>query len=417
MPGQLQRWEKLQPWQHGAAFPLACVILISRRPDAIFQAQFFAEDGRVWFADAYNMGWWAALFQTHTGYFQTLPRLAASLALLAPLIRAPLVLNLIAIAVMALPINILLSARSSGWGSLRFRALMACIFLALPNSREMSYGITESQWLLALSAFLLIVGSRPTNFSGRLCNISILLLCGLTGPFCIFILPISIFLAWKYRDHWRWAQAGILMLLCLVQAWALFIVDPSGRTPGGGASFALGIRILAGQIYLGATLGSSNLSMGSGSRFFLFLLCVAIIGSALVAVCFARSTLEMKLFLLFTGMLLGASLRSPVVAPPAGITPWMALASTSGIRYWYFPVLAFAWSILWCFRSRNDVLKIVSAALLFLVCIGILRDWRYQAFEDLHFAQYAKRFEAAPVGTASTIPENPEGWNMMLIKH
>jgi hypothetical protein len=48
---------------------------------------------------------------------------------------------------------------------------------------------------------------------------------------------------------------------------------------------------------------------------------------------------------------------------------------------------------------------------------GIALDWRNSAFKDFHFEEYAKRLEAAPVGTALTIPENPEGWNMRLVKH
>ena len=39
-----------------AVFLFACAVVIARRPDAVFHAQFFAEDGRIWFADAYNLG-------------------------------------------------------------------------------------------------------------------------------------------------------------------------------------------------------------------------------------------------------------------------------------------------------------------------------------------------------------------------
>ena len=106
----------LRSWQQSAIFLLACAVIVSRRPDAIFHAQFYAEDGHVWFADAYNLGWWHALFRAQDGYFQTLPRLAAALALLAPLSLAPLVLNIAAVAVEALPVNILLSGPVVGMG-------------------------------------------------------------------------------------------------------------------------------------------------------------------------------------------------------------------------------------------------------------------------------------------------------------
>ena len=51
----------LNAWQQGAVFLVACGVIISRRPDALFHAQFRYEDGAVWYADAYNLGWWQAL--------------------------------------------------------------------------------------------------------------------------------------------------------------------------------------------------------------------------------------------------------------------------------------------------------------------------------------------------------------------
>ena len=34
----------------------AFLMIFSRRPDAILHAQFFAEDGKAWYADAYQFG-------------------------------------------------------------------------------------------------------------------------------------------------------------------------------------------------------------------------------------------------------------------------------------------------------------------------------------------------------------------------
>ena len=94
----------------------------------------------------------------------------------------------------------------------------------------------------------------------------------------------------------------------------------------------------------------------------------------------------------------------------------MASKGAGGIHYWFFPTLAFGWSLLWCFQSRTAVLKTVSGALLCLMCLGIVLGWRYPAFKDMHFAEHAQRFNKAPVGTEITIPENPEGWSIRLVK-
>src|SRR5664280_1995630 len=61
----------LRWWWHVLAFFTAAGLVVSRQPDAILHAQFFAEDGHVWFADAYNRGWFTSLSRTQDGYFQT----------------------------------------------------------------------------------------------------------------------------------------------------------------------------------------------------------------------------------------------------------------------------------------------------------------------------------------------------------
>jgi hypothetical protein len=409
---------EFRPWQHGAIFLVACAILVSRRPDAILNAQFFQEDGHVWFADAYNFGWWAGLFRTYEGYHHVFLRLGASLALLVPLTLAPLVLNLIAICIQALPANLLVSVRCSAWGSLRFRALLAGVYLALPNTREMLNDISQSQWPLTLCAFLLLAGSTPRSVGGRIFDISILLLCGLTGPECFFLLPIALFLAWRHRDRWRWVATGVLAALCPIQAWSLLNGGFSSRPHYPlGASPAMLTRILAGDVYLGTLLGGNGLAASMSTGVFLFLAIAAVIGTAIAAFCFARSAMEMRLFLLLTSTLLAASLISPTAYPPVGVSVWELLAGAAGIRLWYFPTLAFAWSILWCFQSPDVPLKIVSAVLLCVMCFGIVRDWRYPPLKDLQFKEYVKRFEAAPPGTAFIFPQNPQGWNMTLVKH
>ena len=408
----------LQIWQQVAVFLFACAVLILRRPDAVFHAQFFAEDGRDWLADAYNLGWWQALFHPYNGYFQTFPRLGAAFALLAPLALAPLVMNLFALAAQAIPVNLLLSSRSSAWGSLRSRALLAILYLALPNCAEIGVVITESQWLMTLSAFLLIVASGPQGRAARCFDITLILLSGLTGPFCIFLLPIAIFVAWKRPDPWRWAPACVLAGCSLVQACGLLILAPSARPHCAlGANFSMLTRIFGGDVILGALLGANTLATMPGSGAFLFLTVAAVSGMAIVVTCFLKSAMEMRLFLLLSATIFVAGLVFPTTKPPAGVSVWQALAMTAGVRYWFFGTLAFAWSLLWCFQSRIALFKIVSAFFLLLMCFGIVRDWRRPAFADMHFAEYARRFDAAPAGTAVTFPENPRGWNFRLVKH
>jgi hypothetical protein len=409
---------KLRAWHYGVIFLLACAVIISRRPDAVLHAQFFAEDGHVWYAEAYNLGWWNALFRSQDGYFQTFPRLGAALALLVPLSRAPLVLNLIAICVQALPVSVLLGSRSSAWGSLRFRSVLACIYLGLPNCFELNATITSSQWRLAFCTFLLLVAFSPLSRVGRAFDLSIFSLCGLTGPFCILLSPIALFLAWQRRERWRWVTAGLLCATSLLEASNLLSGGIAGRphVPLGANPDAL-TRMLAGQLYLGTFIGSNALAARPGIGSFIVFAVIAAGGTLLMAICFFKSSWNMRLLIIFSGMIVAASLVSPTLGQINGFTGFEALVRGAGARYWLFPNLAFAWSILFCFQSLNQVLKAASVCLLCILCFGFVARWEYPAFRDEHFAEYVRTFESAPPGTAVVIPENPEGWTARLIKH
>src|SRR5262249_32543509 len=98
---------------HATLFLVCLLLLYSRRPDAILNAQFYAEDGARWYRDAYQVGW-RCLLIPETGYLQTVSRLIALFALLFPFALAPLVMNLCALAIQVLPVNLFLSRRFDG---------------------------------------------------------------------------------------------------------------------------------------------------------------------------------------------------------------------------------------------------------------------------------------------------------------
>ncbi len=79
-------------WQ-AAVFATALVAIFSRLPGAFLHPQFFAEDGWVWYQQAYNLHWLRSLGIAQAGYLQTLPRLVAGVTLLLPMQWAPLIMN------------------------------------------------------------------------------------------------------------------------------------------------------------------------------------------------------------------------------------------------------------------------------------------------------------------------------------
>ena len=61
-------------------FGTAVALIILRRPDAILNPQFWAEDGVLWYANAYNLGIVRSLLMTDAGYYQTLCRITGAIA-------------------------------------------------------------------------------------------------------------------------------------------------------------------------------------------------------------------------------------------------------------------------------------------------------------------------------------------------
>jgi len=415
---ELNRGPKLRAWQHSLIFLAAAAVVVARRPDAMIHAQFYAEGGHVWFADAYNFGWWSALLRTQDGYFQVFARLGAALALLAPMAQAPLVLNLLAIVAQALPVNLLMSGRSAGWGPWRFRALLGASCVLLPDYGEMSYSITESQWVLALCVFLLLVAEPARNMPGRVFDVAVISLSSVSGPFCAFFLPIAIFVAWTRRQAWRWVPVGLLAMAVMIQAYGLLVIDRHGRAHVPlGASADLFVRILGGNVVLGAILGRIPLATMPGRGMFILLLCAALAGVAGVTFCFIRSTFEYRLFVVFAAMIFLVSIVFPHNSrPAAGTTAWWLLAEATGARYWFLPSLAVAWTVLGCAWKGNAAVQAASVILLCGMGFGVVANFRLPGLSDLHYAEYVRNFEAAPPGTVMEFQENPPGWVIRLVK-
>jgi hypothetical protein len=394
-------------------FFIAAAAVVSRRPDALLNPQFFGEDGPVWYGQAYTFGWLDSLFHSQNGYFQTLPRLAASLALLVPLRFAPLVMNLIGITFQVAPVNVLLSSRCSNWAPLPTRTLMAIAYIALPNTMELNITVEEGQWHLALLACMLVLAHVPRTLKWGTFDIAMILLSGVSGPFCLMLLPVAVVVWWLRRELWRLVPIAVLAATSAIQLSAIIQSGTATRPKVGlGATPELLTRILAGQVYLGALLGQHSLS---AHKNLILLGSVAVAGTAILFYCFVRAGLELKLFILFAELVFIASLRSPMVSLT---TPqWEVLTNSVGIRYFFLPMLAFVWALVWCVGvNRVKSVRIAGAFGILCMLSGIVRDWKFPPYTDFHFQEHAREFANAAPGTFMSIPIYPGGWALRITK-
>jgi hypothetical protein len=403
---------------HAVIFSVAFLILFLRRPDAILNAQFYSEDGVYWFADAYHFGW-RCLLMPLGGYLNSLSRLIGMFSLLFPFSQAPLVMNLCAIVMGILPIHIFLSSR---FNSIAFnvRLLSSLLYLALPNSFELHATTTNIQWHLALAGCLILLGGPETRRAWRVFDFLLLALVVLDGPLGILLIPIAFALRWIHKDRRYDLALAALIPGALLQFLFLFVAAPRRPAPNG-ATIARLIHILGGQVFLSSLLGVRTLiQLFHAQPLFIIDVIAMLVGLAILAYALRHGPIELKLFLLFAAVVLGLGLLRPLATTDGNHVQWEQLQVPGcGNRYYFFPMLAFLASLFWMVSKppfNSKVPRYVAAALLFFLPIGIIRDWQYRPFEDLHFQEIAADFQRAPSGTQFVIPLNP-GVTMQLTKH
>ena len=94
------------------AFLLAtyAAVVLLRMPDILIKRRFWAEEGEVYFHNAWNERWYDALFAVHSGYLNLSASIATLLAAhLVPLEFAPLVSTTFALFIQLCPVFLLIT--------------------------------------------------------------------------------------------------------------------------------------------------------------------------------------------------------------------------------------------------------------------------------------------------------------------
>lgn len=411
------------PWLPRIGVLIAAALIFSRRPDALTHAQFWAEDGSVFFANVYNHGLLASLAAPQVGYFPTLEILSAGLEQLVPLGLAPLLGNIVAIAIRVLPVGLLLHPRAARIApSVWVRALLAGLYIGLPGVAEANANVDSALWYLAVSAVIVLMLAPPVHRLGRAFDGAVLGLCAVSGVFSIVLAPLAFVYRRRRRDLPAWT-VGILAAGAGLQVLAIVVLQfhlPSAFAPIRGVSMPLRasplllLQILGHRVLLAPVVGDEVQLSGVG---------VAYAGALCLTFgvyAFRRGSAEMRLLLAFcAGMLVLA------LARPRG-TDWPGLASSfnSG-RYFIMPQLGLVACLVWgCGRARERTVRVTAVlALAFACLVTIPTHWSYRSFADTGFASQAAVFEHASAGTRTTFAVNPlppftvMPWRMVLIKH
>jgi hypothetical protein len=387
-------------------FLMAFAILFSRRPDAILNAQFYAEDGMVWYPEAYRFGLHSFLIPV-AGYLHALIRSVALISLLFPFSLAPLVMNLCAILVQILPVNLFLSSRFSQI-PLKMRLLGSFVYLAVPNCWEIHANITNVQWHLVLLACLVLLALPENRMPWRIFDGTVLVLTSFSSPIALLLVPVAAALWWKRRQKWAAFSFVALVPGALVEVLVALLSHTRASDPLGVSFYRL-VSILGRQVFFSALFGFTAQYWFLPGGPFLIDVVAATVGLAVVLYALRYSPFELKVFIVFCFAVLALGLARPLAGSPAHPQwAWLCIPGR-GNRYYFLPMLGFLASLFWMAMpvASTRVLRHFAVALLLLLPVGVFREWSHPPFEDFHFQKYAEQFESAPAGTKIAIPINP----------
>lgn len=405
---------------HASVFIASLLILFLRRPDVLLNAQFYAEDGTRWFAEAYHFGW-RCMSIPESGYLQTASRLVALLSLAFPFVLAPLVMNLCALIVQIIPINLFLSPRFASIAP-KIRLAGCLLYLSLPNSFEVHANTTNMQWHLALAGLFILLGAPEGGRVWRALSAGLLALAVLDGPAGMLLAPVAVFLWFKHKERRHLLTSIVLVVLAALQS-LMILLSHSRREAPNGATMDRLLSILGGQVFLSSILGvrtSINLFFNHSPYLFPLEIVALVIGLAITLYAFRRGPAALKVFLAFAAGAFTLALIRPVATTAGGMEQWAKLQVPGvGNRYYFFPMLAFLAALIWMAANAapgGKFARYAATAVLALLPIGIVRDWRYKPFVDYNFKSFAADFERAAPGTTVSIPINPD-WQLVLMKH
>jgi hypothetical protein len=392
--------------------------LFSRSPDVILKPQFWAEDGAVFYQQAHEFGFLHTALVPYNGYLHLFPRLIAGLSLFLPLSFAPFLFNVASLVVQCLPAIYISTARMQNIGPLKVRVLLAFLYLGLPNIGDIYGTPTNAQWHLAVLCFLILIATPPRGLLGTLFDVIALLIGALSGPFCIMLLPVALVVAVTRGGSWTVKQIAILGLAAVVQVMSLVLNGRPNSEVHLGASLSLFSKILAYQVFLSVFPGSYRIvDFVHAPLASLLLRFSAIgIGLGLMAYILVRGTLEIRCLTLFAGLVLAASLVSPLATRTG--TQWdYLLLPGSCPRYWYIPRLTITAATVWlATQSTSKLLRGIGLAFVLLVLVDDALHWRFPPPTNLHFDLYVRAFNALPIGSHLIIPINPSDWSLALTK-
>lgn len=197
------------------------VLLFTRNSEAILNAQFFAEEGKEFFKNAYEQ---KNIFTTYMEYCHLIPNIVAYVCVKLSVLYSPLLFHVA---------TLIINTYCCFYFSLnncevvvenKNTRRIASIFIACnPLSHEILGNLTNIQWYLNIYVILYIFSDVTNKF--KYYNHTFIVFCILTSPTLILIVPILFFKPFKLFLSYK--ERLISGMLILFYHAILFVNKPS----------------------------------------------------------------------------------------------------------------------------------------------------------------------------------------------
>ena len=322
-------------------------ILVLRGGQRITHPQLWAEDGAVFFQDAYNFSFWQSVLTPYAGYFLVLPKLLAEIAMLFRLELVPLVFAISSLLITTACCSLFLfDSFSRLIPNLFLRAIFCVLLAALPASDELVLHLANIQWYLGIACMLLILMPMPQRLVTRAIYFLAWLLAIASAPIAIIFFPCLLIKAWieqRGRIVLLMSSATIVVVVLLI-IWLKITSPPTpSATLNPLVMLVALINVFAYQVLAAAILGgtgSQAMLTGHASIAYLlyipFLICV----SAVIISNWHGKRWNESLTLFFLCYCMVASITLALVGRPYLIQDAQIIGNSHGGERYYVLSLA-----------------------------------------------------------------------------
>ena len=357
-------------------------MLIAIRIPEILKGRYWAEEGRVFFQQGWDLSWHRALLYSHAGYLNLAGNIAGVVAnYFVPLEFACYVSIFLALLIQVLPI-LLLTLSKQKWITRNWNlAYCSLLLTTMPMSQEVWLTSVCSHYHLTLCAALILALEPFTGWAYVLENV-LLFVAPLSGPGSVILVPLFWLRLFFDRSRRRIIQCGVITLGAAIQL--LFFFHPAGRVilHGADKQSLLGIDplLLLNVIYVkhvvGPLLGFQETLDVTQSYFKLYQDgtfnpvpgALIVLGSALVmAFMVWRSRLDAARWLFLSGALLSAVSFCGALGNRSD-----SLMTAVNERYAFAPQVLFEICLVAIFASTRGPVKIILKCLIvWILVIGV----------------------------------------------